>query len=63
MSTTAQATRPSPAALRQAALITARENLAYWKSKRAQAYTPVLRAEAGARVLAWQMQIQRLNQR
>jgi len=62
MSTTATTPRPTAAALRRAALLTARENLAYWKMKRAQATNPRLKTEAGARVIAWEMQIERLTQ-
>jgi hypothetical protein len=54
--------RPTAAALRQSALLTARENLAYWRMKHAQATNPRLKIDAGARVIAWQMQIQRLTQ-
>jgi len=52
---------PAPLQLRRAKLKTAQENLAYWTMRRAQSTRPVDRAEAGARVLAWQSQIRHLT--
>lgn len=59
--TARSAGRPSLRPPSVPALQTARENLAYWTMKKAQATTPVDRSEAGARVLLWKYQIASLT--
>jgi hypothetical protein len=61
MKSAVQTSRPSPAQIHGAKLKTAQENLSYWTMRRAQATRSGDRAEAGARVLIWQSQIDHLT--
>ncbi len=52
---------PIPTLQHQDNLAAAQENLAYWTWKKANATTPHAIADAGARVLLWQMQVDHLT--